>query len=270
MNPLIFLVCASLVETVAACLGGIRNYALAVGVISLLVSVLLWVLQNKKPETLLKVLFTLPKVGAVSVELLIADFLFVWWCVGAGIMTFQGPFTVTTNGYFATWAALAASAFIAGEVTPIINDANGNIKALSVDGTPLVTLLICAFIVLFAALQNLATWEPMLMLACAAVAILYSVLLLVASDKFTAQQQQMAASIMLLVWCTEAGIGTFHGPFIVTSNGFFASWVGLMACLFATRAHLPEAMVVVNARESKATRDSVSQTKDVAITMERA
>lgn len=77
---------------------------LAVGCVSLACSLLLLYLQSKKPEILLKVLFSLPRIGAVSVELLFAFFLFAWWCVGTGIMTFRGPFTVSSNGYFSSVA----------------------------------------------------------------------------------------------------------------------------------------------------------------------
>ena len=257
-------------ELVASCLGGVQTYALIVGIISLLASLTLMILQQKNPDMLLKKLFDLPKIGDVTIELFIADFLFVWWCIGAGIMTFQGPFTVTTNGYFATWAALAASAHLAGTVTPLVADANAKVKGLSVDGTPLVTLLLCALIVIFAALQNLATWEPMFMIACASIAILYSVLLLVGADKLAADQHKMLAIVMLLVWLCEAGIGTFRGPFIVTSNGFFASWIGLLAVLTSTRSYLPAQMRVVNARESVAHRNTMTSDPSWAVSPNNA
>ena len=96
-----------------------HTYALIVGIVSLVVGLLLWFLQAKKPETLMKVLFNLPKIGDVTVESLTAFFLFAWWCVGAGILTFQGPFTQTTNGYFATWAGLVSSTLIAGACMPV-------------------------------------------------------------------------------------------------------------------------------------------------------
>ena len=75
----------------------------------------------------------MPRVGAVSVELLFAFFLFAWWCVGAGIMTFQGPFTLTTNGYFATWCALVASAQLLGACMPDANSAQQAAAGLHVE-----------------------------------------------------------------------------------------------------------------------------------------
>ena len=108
-----------------------HTYALIVGIVSLVVGLLLWFLQAKKPETLMKVLFNLPKVGDVTVESLTAFFLFAWWCVGAGILTFQGPFTQTTNGYFATWAGLVSSTLIAGACMPVVADAKEKAPATS-------------------------------------------------------------------------------------------------------------------------------------------
>jgi len=258
MNPIVLLLAASATETVSACIGGVQTYALGVGVVSLIVGILLMVLQNKKPEQLMHVLLTLPKICAVSVELFIAFFLFAWWCVGAGIMTFQGPFTLTSNGYFATWCALAASAMIASSVMPIVADAHAKAKSLSVAGTPLLVLLICAFIVLFAALQVTGSWHGTLMICFAGCSILYCLLMLLAGEKFTPPQQQLASVVILLMWLAEAFIGTFMGPFIVTSNGYFGSWIGLLACIYATQPHLPANMQVKNARESSAARESVT------------
>ena len=79
-------------------------------IVSIVASLVLVIVESKNPVSLAKVLFTgVPKVGGVTVEMLFAFFLFVWWAIAAGIMTFQGPFTATTNGYFATWAALLFS-----------------------------------------------------------------------------------------------------------------------------------------------------------------
>ena len=36
----------------------------------------------------------------------VSMFLFVWWCVGTGVITFKAPFTVTSNGYFSAWAGV--------------------------------------------------------------------------------------------------------------------------------------------------------------------
>ena len=267
MNPIVLLVAASATETVSSVIGGVQTYALAVGVVSLIVAIVLMTLQNKKPEKLMQVLFSMPIVGAVSVELFIAFFLFAWWCVGAGIMTFQGPFTLTSNGYFATWSALAASAVIASSVMPIVADAHAKAKSLSVAGTPLLVLLICSFIVLFAALQVTGSWHGTLMICFSGCSILYCLLMLLAGEKFTPPQQQLASAVVLLMWLAEAFIGTFMGPFVVTSNGYFASWIGLIACIYATQPHLPANMQVKNARESSAARESVAG-QDIKISVQ--
>ena len=250
MNPIFLLLAASGVETVAAFVNGIFPYALSVGIVSLMLSVTLLILQSKNPDALLKVLFSLPKVGEVSVELLIAFALFAWWAVAAGILTFQGPFNLTQNGFFATWAALAASTLIASTVIPEIQDATLKAKRLSIHGTPIVLLLLCALVVLFAALQNTNGWEPMLMIAFAAITIVYCFLLLLSADTLSEQMKQTAAAIVLIIWLIEAGIGTFRGPFTITSNGYFASWIGLLAAIHTIAPNLPDALQAKNARES--------------------
>jgi len=43
---------------------------------------------------------------------IIAAFLVLWWIAGAGVNTFKGPFQVTGNGFFSSWACLIASVFM--------------------------------------------------------------------------------------------------------------------------------------------------------------
>jgi hypothetical protein len=105
MNPLIVLLVASAVQLTAVVLHplGVSIFPLIVGILSVVFIVTVQLLKAKKPETLAKTLFVLPlaKVGLdnkpMSVSLLIASVLFILWAVGAGVFTFQGPFTVTSN-----------------------------------------------------------------------------------------------------------------------------------------------------------------------------
>ena len=43
----------------------------------------------------------------------VSGFLCIWWVLGAGITTFQGPFTAVGNGYFGAWGAFIASFLLA-------------------------------------------------------------------------------------------------------------------------------------------------------------
>lgn len=107
MNRHVLVVVAgSTVELVAAALGcrsgcaGYSAYAVAVGAASLFLCFLLIIL----PKTSLK---------GNRAMLALSVFLFLWWFVGAVILTFISPFTSASNGYWATWASVIAAALIA-------------------------------------------------------------------------------------------------------------------------------------------------------------
>ena len=83
MTPIYVLLAASIVQFIAVLLlpFGLQyhngGYALSVGIISTVVTIVLILVQMKNPAVLTKELFSLPKFGAVSVECLFAAFLFV-------------------------------------------------------------------------------------------------------------------------------------------------------------------------------------------------
>eukprot|EP00192_Tetraselmis_astigmatica_P019010 CAMPEP_0117656556 /NCGR_PEP_ID=MMETSP0804-20121206/4868_1 /TAXON_ID=1074897 /ORGANISM="Tetraselmis astigmatica, Strain CCMP880" /LENGTH=255 /DNA_ID=CAMNT_0005462967 /DNA_START=150 /DNA_END=917 /DNA_ORIENTATION=+ len=81
--------------------GGTYGWAISVGTISLVFSSVLTFLMFKKSDLYEKI----APYGS--------GFLCVWWVLGAGITTFQGPFITVGNGYFGAWGAFMASFLLA-------------------------------------------------------------------------------------------------------------------------------------------------------------
>jgi len=101
-RALIFLVVASGIE-MGASIGpcnpqslcySYRAFAVALGSISLFISLILLLGSSKIPRNVMR--YT-------------AFFMILWWVIGTGVVTFGGPFTNTGNGYFASFAAVISS-----------------------------------------------------------------------------------------------------------------------------------------------------------------
>ena len=65
--------------------------------------------------TVLSSLFLLHKYDDINIQMmkLYGAFMFILWATVAGVLTFDGPFLQTGNGYFATWAGFLAAIFFA-------------------------------------------------------------------------------------------------------------------------------------------------------------
>ena len=99
---LFLLLLASVVELLAALLAPApTTFSWVLGLSSSVVIAFMFVLQLYRPTWLDKAFVRLPRIGAINLGLVLSIFLLCWWGVGCGICTFQGPFTTTSNGYFA-------------------------------------------------------------------------------------------------------------------------------------------------------------------------
>ena len=112
---------------------------------------------------------------------------------------------------------------------------------------PLVSLLISATVVFFSAIQTTGPWETTLVmvLACLVAAIILT--LLVFGAQLAAKGAWIPTGlvvILVVLWAVEVGIGTFRAPFNITSNGYFASWVGFVALALIARPFIPASLAI--------------------------
>eukprot|EP00980_Cylindrotheca_fusiformis_P008925 scaffold1901_cov126-Cylindrotheca_fusiformis.AAC.1 len=199
-----------------------HGYSIAVGAIAILFSVVgLYLLQFA--STLYdQQLLVIPLIGSCTVGYTLCLTLFAWWIIAAGVLTFSGPFQVTGNGYFATWAGFFAAAMAVGLTTQRVKNMNNFIRLAACS-----VVIICA---VPSKLGGLYDGEAIYAIVLAAFTLALCIM--------AAQGMIMANHIMLyilmalaLLWVVEAALVTFRGPFNQTGNGYFASWGAAFLCI---------------------------------------
>lgn len=73
----------------------------------------IWAMTCGIVSLLLNVVFVLCPLKAGKPSMFFSIFFALWWVAGAGVMTFEGPFNSTGNGYFGAWGACLASLVLA-------------------------------------------------------------------------------------------------------------------------------------------------------------
>jgi len=197
-----------------------------------------------------KVLFTAPFLAKpTSLNDLLSVFLFIWWGVGAGILTIDGPYKDTgpdshANGYFASWAGFGCS--IAG-----LGVTMSHAKTVAASGmATLVMFGACAVILLIDICPIVAKQEAQylnykgqcvfaLVIACLTIVRVLISLILRHMDKVLPTPAQAALGLIFCVlWIVLASWCTFTGPFRVTGNGYFSAWAGVVASMLLIQAAL--------------------------------
>ena len=294
------LVVISAVEIFSALLHPVWSlYAVLLGAVSFAIGSLMLLWNTYHVRSLDGACCRLPKVGDITAGFLLAIFLLLWWAAGAGIVTFDGPFTTTSNGYFAAWAGLACSVLLLGECAPsmsaeeirkrsVLAASGASEKPANAGRRSLYALLVCSVAVIVSGAQSLnvmagfvttngvavelapasdsnstnetessgaaddsgddsgAPWESVLVVTLASVTLAFTLLLLIVGQRLTAKWSKFplaATGLVGVLWAVEVAVGTFRSPFITTGNGYFASWVGLIAVALAIRPHLPETLI---------------------------
>jgi hypothetical protein len=179
-------------------------------------------------------------------------FKFIWSYIGACIMTFgNGPFTVTSNGYFAAWGLVAFSAMPLDLSSFKISQ--HTIENIELQGlnAPLMGLGACAVVTIMACIpffddedfnERIEAIFAIIVSALTIMIILASIVYKSISTTNTTPQEEEGDSqsllvtvqqfevptfaILTLLWILSASMTTFRGPFETTGNGYFAGWCG--------------------------------------------
>lgn len=194
-----------------------NGYAVAAGVISLVISFVFLFLERK--ETL-----------QPTVRLGMTVFLFVWWVLVAGICTFSGPFSEPGNGYFAAWGGLVASLYMLMNEVGKVRDA---IDKFSAVGQKIGILLVGSLVVMFASIgacRGGCSGNASYGIAVGAISFSFTLARVLLESKIGENVLRIFNLFMVVWWLIAFFVLTFFGPFLKVGNGYFGTW----ACLFAS------------------------------------
>jgi hypothetical protein len=162
----------------------------------------------------------------------------VWSFVGACFLTFDKPFNLTSNGYFAAWTVVFGSAMANGLTAGM---AGGHLKGMGAINGLLVSSLVVVLASIRPVADNAANYNEALyamVLSCVTF-VVFGMLVFMdnrGKEMLTAKPYFGMLGIFTIFWIVMACFVTFRGPFDVTGNGYFGSWIGAATCAFATFA----------------------------------
>merc|ERR1711920_335220 len=187
-------------------------------------------------------------------------FLAIWWAFGTGFMTFRSPFVVTTNGYFAAWLSLGSAVMLyqthSNSLRSLVGRAGEHGPGLAILALASATLLAKALIDTIGHdyVSGNVIWafvgSGVSLAICILVANFYTRL----NDGF-----KWVALGLTILWVVLVIVLTFDGPYIITSNAFFACWVGLYAAAYMLFGAFPKVAQRVVVTRAEVTSAPVAQ-----------
>lgn len=177
---------------------------------------------------------TFPFFGTLTLGTANAQFLFLWNFVAAGILTFDGPFLVTSNGYFACWAGVMFAIMAMGVTTESIRSQAGGMGYYN--GLVVASVIqICAIIPEMGGNANgQSTYSLIICIMTIIMVLAFGAYPNIERFKF------YSFAIFAILWIVLASFVTFKGPFTATGNGYFSAWLGCTLCILAASSCAPQ------------------------------
>lgn len=200
------------------------NWAIACSCISLFV-------------TLLYVLGSRSSAGIINVYAhYFAMFFLFWWTFGVGVITFDNPYTIASNGYLSSWVAWCMSFYFCTKTVAAVGSAYSDAVGTETQRFA-VGILIMASIVELIAGSVLCDKhyncedEVAFSVAAGVISLILCMLYLVAGDHFPL----MYVALLLFIWWTiSTGVLTFgtKAPFYLVGNGYISTWLCFITSLY--------------------------------------
>lgn len=165
---------------------------------------------------------------------------FTWAFIGACFLTFRGPFTTTSNGYFAAWAVVYGCAMSMGMDSKSFQSNIRGLGAVMGHMAASIVLLVASIPIIDSNMKgsrgrNNAIYA--LSLACLSIVVALTLMSLDRKGKEIGGMVNLGLFVFLsLCWLVSACLVTFAGPFEKTGNGYFAAWAGFLTAGYATMA----------------------------------
>lgn len=146
------------------------------------------------------------------------------------ITIYLAPFVITSNGWFGAWAGLLATIkWSIGLKTSFYNDKPEGLKQIY-------NIALCSVVLMFASIPPLTQgWEHSggagFAIAGAAITVITCAYFVTMYSDISRNVMKITVVLLFVLWTCVAGVCTFHGPFLVTNNGYFAAWLGCLCAL---------------------------------------